>query len=1172
MRYRFLDCTIDTRRREFRRAGQVVPLRPRVYELLLYLLEQRERAVSKNEIFTRIWGKRIVTDATLSSCIKELRRAVGDGGKSPRVIQTLHAHGFRFIAPVANDDSAGKQPLASATQHSSAPVSARRTPGPASLADTRAAEAAREYKHVTVLVGMIQGASRYAATAGAEAMDECMREILEQAHAVVERYGGEVTQYADDGFVALFGAPVALEDHGRRAVQAALELAKQRPHGVEATSLPPMQLGLHSGEVLVGPLASDASRPYTAAGDVLSGARRLCELSKPGTPYASATCLRLVADEVQAALVGDVAGVPAFAVEQIVVGRGGVPARSARGSKFVGRVRELEALQAAANAAQAGSGHLVCIVGEAGLGKSRLVEEFRRIADERGARSLVAHCFAHHAATPYLPVAALLRALCGMLESDSQETVARRLQETLTVADIPEPDARELLLTMLDVPGNDASLTELAPETRRIRTFRYLSSLMQRMAAVHPLLLVVEDLHWIDATSEAWLAELVDLLEAARVLVIATCRPGYRPPWPASPSVTQLALSALDSRESAALVDSLRRAHTLPPDSVRRIVETAHGNPFLIEELAWAVLDDSAPAAARALPSSVQSVVGARIDQLSPVDKQLLRIASIFGQRIDIRLLAAVSGYEQPVLDQGLAVLAARGFLFESRSSAGREFAFRHVLNQEVAYHSLPVGVRTRTHQAIAEALERDFAEAAAAQPEVLGWHWSGAGRPDRAFAYWRRAGYRAIERSALTEAVSHLRRALETNTAQPRSPEAERERLEVLLMLGPALMSTLGFAVREVGDAYSEARELCARVATDAQRFVAAWGFFLHNLHGGRIVLARALVNEILDLAARIDERGYWLQAHHAGWTFGLTHGDLRSCLEHANRGIEMYDPAQDHRQALLYGMHDPGLCAYGSKAEALWFLGQPDAALQNARETLELAGRLTHPFTFLLAAVDVMWLRCVRREAEECLASAEQVIQLCATGRHPNYAGYAGVVHGWARVMMGEAEAGLQEIRVSFDAYCSLQLERHQVFLLTLMVQSLLRMNCHDEARTALEKAQSVTDRTGEIRWAAEVRRLTGVVEWEQRNDAVAAEAALCDALAIAEAQGARLLQLRAANSLALLRLATPGRESDSTVDSQRAVERAPELLKQLLQSFTEGEQTSDLREARNTLTACG
>ncbi|MGH8242068.1 MAG: AAA family ATPase [Steroidobacteraceae bacterium] len=1149
MQYRFLDCTIDTERREFRRSGEVVPLRRRVYAVLLHLVEQRDRAVSRSELFAHVWGKRIVTDATLSSCIKELRRALGDGGKSPQVIQTLHGHGFRFIAAATTEEDVSEAP---------------KPP----LEDNRAAETAREYKQVTVLVGMIPGASRHAANVGPEAMDTAMRGLLDQAHAIVDRYGGEVTQCADDGFVALFGAPIALEDHARRAVQVALELARQLPHTPGTTTLPGMQIGLHSGEVLVGALAIDNARAYTAAGDVTSGARRLCELASPGTPHASATCLRLVADEVQARPVGEVAGTTAFAVESIAVDRGGVPARSARRSDFVGRARELAALDAAANAARGGSGQLVCVVGEAGLGKSRLVEEFRRKGD--GLRAVTANCLAHHAATPYMPVATLLRALCGATEDDPREIVAHRLRETLLAADMREPEARELLLALLNVPGNDASVAELAPETRRMRTFHCATRLVLRLAAAQPLLLIVEDLHWIDATSEAWLAELVELLATASVLVVATCRPGYRLPWPASPAVTQIALSPLDAREGAVLVDAIRRGRPLPEEAVRRIVAMAHGNPFFLEELAWALLDESATAPTGGVPSTVQSVVGARIDQLSAIDKQLLRIAAIFGQRIDIRLLGAVSGYDQTALDQALAALAARGFLCESRGSAGHEFAFRHVLSQEVAYHSLPVAFRSRTHQAIAEALERDFADAAATQPEVMGWHWGGAGRPDRAFAYWRRAGHRAIERSAHAEAVSHFRRALEANASLPTSAEIERERVDVLLMLGPALMSTLGFAVREVGDNYQEARDLCMRFATDAQRFVAAWGFFLHNVHAGRIALARELVNEILDLAARIDERGYWLQAHHAGWTFGLTHGDLRSCLEHASRGIEMYEPTLDHGQALLYGMHDPGLCAYGSKAYALWFLGEADRALTTAHETLDLAGRLTHPFTFLLAVNDVMWVRCARREALECRPLAERVIELCTAGRHPNYAGYAGVVHGWARVMLGETDAGLREVHASFAAYCSLELERHQAYLLTLMIQCQLRMNCYDEAHEALGRAQAVIDRTGEIRWAAEVRRLTGVLLWEHRHDAVAAEATLREAMDIAAAQRARMLQLRAANTLASLWLVRAGQPAKGA-PARRAAANARDLLQPLLSSFTEGWQTPDLCEARETLAAC-
>ena len=1155
MRYRFLDCTLDSERRELRRAGEFVPLRPRVFQLLLHLLEQRDRAVSKTELFERLWPRRIVSDATLNSCIKELRKAVGDTGDTQRVIQTLHGHGFRFVAGLVPEHPAAEAPPPALRGRP--PDGARE---PADAADTHAVP--REYKQVSVLVCSIADAESHAVRLGAEAMDELMQSLLDTARAVIERYGGIVSEWSGSGFSALFGAPIALEDHGRRAVQAAMDLLTSVV-GRGAENSVQVKMGLNTGAVVVGQLTADPHRIYTAVGDTTWRASRIHERAPPGTLLASDASYHLVEADTEAEPAEPVEQSLTWRIRSVKVRRGGVPQWVVRRrSRFVGRERELDLLRQGLRQADAGWGNAICIVGEAGIGKSRLLDEFRALAS--GGASVFqadAHCLAHQTTTPYFPIIGLLRQLCGTVDADGIEAIAAKVDEALRAARIASSDARPLLLELLDVPVEAQLLAELGPEARRVRTFSYLTHLIVGRAMRGVCILTLEDLHWIDPTSEALLDQLISRVEAFRLLIIVTCRPGYRPPWSTSSAVTQLALRRLSEAESADLIASVPRSPPLQQALARQIITSAEGNPFFLEELTWTLAHDGSPPGNRvAVPSTVQAVIAARIDQLPAADKRLLQIAAAIGSRTDERLLHAVSEYDAASFTTSIHNLQSREFLYETVTVPVCEYRFRHALTQDVAYQSLLSGTRGHYHQRIAEILERDFPDTSSSQPEVLAQHWAAANRFERAFGYWQRAGVRASERSANREAVEHLKHALEMNDRLERTPERMRARLEVLLALGPPLMATRGFAAPEVDADYSEARELCTQVGTPRQRFIAAWGFWLHNIHRGRIALAKAMVKEILELTARIDDRDCWLQAHHAGWSMDLTHGDLESCRHHAEQGIRLYDRARHHAQAYLYGIHDPGLCARGAAAAVAWFLGRPDEALRLASHTLELARELTHPYSWLLALNDMLSVRCVRREYAEGYRVACELLEVCAQQHVPNYLAYAGVERGWTVAMLGGLDAGIDEMLRSLAAYRALGLERHRIRFLTMLADALRARGRIQEGLDAVAEAERLLTTTEEIRWAPEVHRMRGRLLLARSSaEGPAAESSFGAAVAEARAQGAVSLELRAATDLARL-----------CVSDQRS-RQGRELLVPLLARIAEGSDLPDLNDARQVLESC-
>ena len=553
MRYVFDDCTLDTERYELRRASVRIPLRPKVFQLLAYLITHRDRVILKDELIAHLWPNQFIGDTALKSCIMTARKAVGDAGRAQRIIQTLHGHGYRFVADVITD---APTPPAGSTGPVPSRVSAppaldnRVATGPVAVTPlTTPWPLEREHKQVTALCCRLAHVATLATRLDPEVMHALMQEVFALAQATMQHYEGTMTHYTGKGFMALFGAPLAHEDHARRAVLAALELQQRLGAHRPAPPLPPdvslnACLGVHTGPVVVGPLEGDTQRLYTAVGATTHLAIRLQHLAAPGTVVLSDATYRLVRHEVQSKAVGSLTlpgstvPVAVYCVRGFIQRRAGVSGRGARSlSRFVGRAQELAILhQRLAHASQR-QGQVVGIIGEPGMGKSRLLYEFAQSLSGRAVTYREGHCFAYGRATPYLPVRDLLRQSCGILEADGPEDITRKVHESIQKAGVTSAAALPLLLQLLDVPIQAERIDQISPQARRSRTFALLWQVFLHDSRRQPLVVAVENAHWMDATSEEWLTTLVERLPTAAMLLLVTYRPGYRPPgWSSPPS------------------------------------------------------------------------------------------------------------------------------------------------------------------------------------------------------------------------------------------------------------------------------------------------------------------------------------------------------------------------------------------------------------------------------------------------------------------------------------------------------------------------------------------------------------------------------------------------------------------------------------------------------------
>jgi class 3 adenylate cyclase/tetratricopeptide (TPR) repeat protein len=850
-----------------------------------------------------------------------------------------------------------------------------------------------------VLFADLKGSMELLADRDPEEARKILDPVLERMMEAVHRYEGTVNQVMGDGIMALFGAPLAHEDHAVRACYAALRMQEKiaqyaeevfRSYGVPIQ----IRVGLNSGDVVVRAIGSDLHMDYTAVGQTTHLAARMEQMATPGTIVLAPATLQLVEGYVQVAARGPVAvkGLPEPVEIYTLTGAGAQRSRlhvaAARGlTRFVGRDTEIEQIRRALNLAQAGRGQLVAIVGEPGVGKSRLVYEFTHSHRTQDWLVLEAGSLSYGKATSYLPLIDLLKTYFKIHERESHRDIREKVTGKLLTLDRALEPALSALLALLDLPVEDASWHALDPAQRRQRTLNAVKSLLLRESQNQPLLIVFEDVHWIDAETQALLDSLVESLPTARCLLLVNYRPEYQHGWGRKTYYSQLRLDALPPESAGTLLSALL-GDDPAVDPLRRLL-VRRGNPFFVEESIRTLVETGALAGERGayrltrpiqaieVPATVQVILAARIDRLPADDKDLLQTASVIGKDVPLVLLSAVAELTEDTLRRGLADLQTAEFLYETRLFPDPEYTFKHALTHEVTYGTLPQERRKALHARILDAIEHSYPDRLNEYVERLAHHAVRAGVWERAVRYLRQAAAKAVMRSANREAIALLEQALAALQELPESPETLSEALDIRLALGPCLAGTHGPGSSEFEATYVAARELCRRLDDRARLFPTLWGLCHVSFNRGLYREARNRGEELLGVARERGDSVLLLESHHSLWTVLYGSGDLESAELHIQEGLSQYDPQRHHACASVYGGHDMGVCCLNFAALTAWMRGYPDRAIRYTQEALRLTARLGHPRSTSIALYYAAWIHYQRGETasavEKALASRD-------------------------------------------------------------------------------------------------------------------------------------------------------------------------------------------------------
>ena len=1003
--YTFGPYRLDVSLSRLERDGAPVPLPPKAFDLLLLLARNTHRILSKQELMATLWPDSFVEEANLTQHVYTLRKALGDQADGRPYIDTVPRRGYRLAALDA---------VAAASSVS---------------ASAFVPDAADERKFVTVLHCAVADAGRHVERIGSTEMQKVMRQLVEHSEAAIARYEGVICQRHPDGFVAVFGADAAHEDDGRRAVLAAL-VVRQRAEDLTLT----LRIGIGVGPVVISRATSPAGDTYSAVGETLRAADLLQQFAPPGTILIAEAVYRAIDRQIAAE---EATSVPPDTRAFRVTGVLGKPSAAWPARRtlvpFIGRQHETSLLQRLGDQALAGRGQAVTIVGEPGMGKSRLLYEFVRGLDHVGdVLALEGRCVSYGSLVPYLPLIDLVRAHAGIEDADPPPVTRHAIERMVRDYGVPVECAGSLL-GLLGIVDPSAVPDAASPEALKARTFDALRTLLFKTALRRPLVIVVEDLHWMDRTSEEFLASLVERIAGARLLLLATHRPGYRAPWFDRSYATPIVLGPLTQSDSAHLVESIVPVAQPGTEVSSVILRRGEGNPFFLEELARSVADRGP--GAQTIPETVQGVIMARLDRLPETPKRLLQTASVLGREVPLRELARIA--QSPDLDADLRELCRQEFLYERAGSDETVFVFKHALTEDVAYDSLLSRVRRELHLAAARAIEDLYRDRLDEATATLAHHYARTDLIDEAVTWLVRAAEKAARVYANAEAILYLDLAARRLQRLPEGADRDRRMLEVALRHAHSLYFLGRF--RESVDVLlpHEARA----VRLDDAGLTGAYAFWLAHMYSrlGDRHRAGASANRAIEAATAASDRATLGKAHGLLALEGHWAGDPRDGIMHGEEAVRLLQQLPEQR----------------------WWLGM-------AHFYLAVNHLIAADYDAALA------------EAARADACGREI----GDPRLPTYAGYA---TGWVEATRGNTAAAIAACRASFErapdrvsrAYASL-----------FLANALLGAREHGEARRCLEHALPELETFSFPQWHGLAAVLMGEADRQaQRLDAAAA-----------------------------------------------------------------------------------
>jgi class 3 adenylate cyclase/predicted ATPase len=1014
-----------------------------------------------------------------------------------------------------------------------------------------------ERRQLTVMFCDLVGSTALSTKLDPEDMREVITSFQDTCREAIQRYAGFIARYMGDGILVYFGYPQAHEDDGERAVRAALAIVRSMAElnagiGRRYEIVLAVRIGVATGSVVVGNIVGEgAAEEAAVVGETPNLAARLQGVAEPNQVMVASVTQRLLGGLFEYEDLGtlELKGIEQPVQAWRVVREGDTDSRYEAkrvGGRLplVGRQEELGLLVRSWEAAKERHGQVVLIQGEAGIGKSRLLEALReQIAGQN-------YVWVAHRCSPY----------------HANSTLAGLAGQSLPLAEVI-PLYAELL--SLPLPEERYEPSNLDPKQKREATLDAIAGWLLEMAEQTSVLNVFEDLQWADPTTLELLVIYLEQSPTVSMMNVLTYRPDFIPSWSMHSHMIPITLNRLERPEVEAMIGYQANGKAVPSEVVEHIVAKADGVPLFVEELTKTILESdylheeaerytlAGSLSEVAIPTTLQDSLMARLDRL-PTMREVAQVGAVLGREFAYEILNAIVGLEEPQLKSGLEQLVENELLYQRGRPPRSKYIFKHALVQDAAYQSLLRRTRHQYHERVARLLEARLGERDEIEPELLAYHYAGAGLARQAIEYWLKAARRAAKRSAYIEALAHLQEGIEQLDQLPSGDERTHQALRLQVERATALLSTKGMSAPETGKAYNFARELCSQLGEEVEEvFPALWGIFtFHNVRG-EYSRSHEVACEALHRAERLRDPAILVLAHRMMAPPLVQRGELEAARHHLEEMRALYDPLRDHESASRFGV-DFKAGGVAFLGQTMFVLGYADQALSLAREAVRHAESLGHSTSISFALNWLTLVHCLRREPEATLEQAERAMALSREHGLTQWLVSAKVRHGHALVELGEIGKGLATVREAMDEFRAMDSRLYRPFNVAAMAVGAASSGAADEAMRLIDEALDETEQTSE-RWSeAEIQRLKGVLLLSGEAPDARARAEQCfeRSLEVARRQSARAWELRTATDLAKL-WHEQGKRDD-----------ARELLAPIYNWFTEGFDTSDLKDAKALL----
>jgi serine/threonine protein kinase/predicted ATPase len=1140
------------------------------------------------DLLSRLLAKRPVDRPVSAEAVGDELQAVARAGTPPAGRPAIPG---TQVTPAGQADAPADLLWSGVSPQSTSPSA--KTPSPSSSAPpqprpTESSETSRrrareaERRQVTVLVC---GCELFESEAylGLETEDQAqaLRAFQQACEQAVRHFDGTVVQCNEQGLLACFGYPVAYEDAARRATEAGLRLLNDvkalggRPrHAPEPEAEP--WVGLHTGPAIVE-VKEDA---VSLVGDVRNVAVRLKDVAAPGQVVCTEATRRLFRDQFRCAGLGEreIKGVARpvrlFRVERAAAAGSLFDLAPAELSPLTGRDHEISLLKDRWEQAREGMGQVVLLVGEPGLGKSRLVHTLKEhvlaqtVEGEADAPVIEWRCSPHYQNTGLHPAIDFYERALGFRPEEAPQGRFERLRSRLAKYGLDRPDVLPLWAALLSLPTPDRfPPLSLPPARQREETFRLLLEWLHVRAARGPLLFAVEDLHWADASTLEFLGQFVAEFQHDPVLALFTFRPEFKPPWAAADHQTRLALPRLTRRQVGDLVRKTA-GNGVSDAVIGQVYDRAGGVPLFVEEFTKmvqesAALDRTGAGGARGpavpgheIPSTLQDLVTARLDRMEG-GRELAQLAAVLGREFSHELLVAVAGVDEPTLQAELAQLARAEILYPKGRPPRCTYVFKHALLEDALYNALVKARRQELHRRAGEVLESHFPQTSETQPELLGHHFTEAGLTEKAIGYWFKAGQRSRDRSGFSEAIGHLTRGLELVATLAESRARDDWELRFLTILAPAYIAARGYAAPEAGPILARARELCRRAGDTRQQFGIMLGMWEWHIVRGDLRVCADQAADGMALAQRLRDPGMMMEALFMPGVTMFYRAQFAGARTYYENALAAYDDRERTKFWTAYTGHDAGVTHRCYLALTLWHLGYPDQALALARETCELARTIGHAFSLEHAVDFAAYLCHYCRLGAETQARGEEEMAIATEQGFPFWHALGTLHRGAGALLQGRGEEALPLLLRGFTAFRATGAEVRVPSYLGMLGDAYTQLAHFEDAHKVLDEALAVAEKNDDRCHEAELHRLQGELVLAESPDRLSdAEACFRRAIETARCQQSKGWELRATISLARL-WQRQGRRGD-----------AHTALAAVYGTYTEGLTTPDLADAKGLL----